>query len=202
MSRRPSSALVAAVAALAVLVIGGLIAVDTGGGDQSAAAAADDGGFRRLFDEGVDLMRQGRPHEAAVVFAAARMLRPDITEVSANLGFALMAQGDNQSAVAVFDRALEMNPKQLNAYYGLAVALEASGDIEGALGAMRAYIHLEDTESPFHRKASAAVWEWEDRLRRQREGIPAELPPELVTADGMPAKSVDDIRRDMQGGAR
>jgi hypothetical protein len=91
---------------------------------------------------------------------------------------------------------LEARPGQANAYYGLATALEAGGDLEGALGAMRTYVHLEAPDAPFLRKAAAAIWEWETRLRDKRAGTTMAIPPGAVTLDGKKVTSPEQMLRD------
>ena len=59
-----------------------------------------------------------------------------------------------------FQTALDLRPMQANAYWGLAVSLEKLCDIPSARGAMRTYVDLVDSESPYLRRAQAALWEW------------------------------------------
>jgi len=89
-------------------------------------------------------------------------LAPRMPEAHVNMGFAFLGGGDAKAARDFFTSALELNQQQLNAYYGLAVAAEAMGDMEIALGAMRTYVHLSPTDSPYLAKARAALWEWQD----------------------------------------
>lgn len=129
-----------------------------------ATDTVDRRAFDGLFRDGLDYLRQGRVHEAAVVLEAARRLRPHQPEVHVNLGFARLARGQSAAARLSFETAIDLRPRQINAYFGLAEALEQENDLEGALGAMRAYVHLAPGESPFARRAAAAIWEWEARL--------------------------------------
>lgn len=101
-------------------------------------------------------------------------IRPNIPEVHVNIGYALIGLEQYQEAVRAFDHATELNPNQLNAYYGMAIALSESGDLAGALGAMRSYVHLSPADDPFVRRASAAIWEWEELLKQAEMNSPAE----------------------------
>ncbi|MBX9634885.1 MAG: tetratricopeptide repeat protein [Magnetospirillum sp.] len=169
-------------------------------GDTAAVEKAEKPGdptFARLFEEGVGFMREGRVHEAVVVFEAARKRQPKVPEVSVNLGFAHLAAKNFPAAEREFEQALIVSPQQANAYYGLALALEQQGDVELALGAMRTFLHLEKTETPFTRKGSAAIWEWEEELRVKREGTPTEIPPGSVGAlDHQKVTSPEQLRKD------
>lgn len=196
-------ATLAVAAVTAVLAVGGIMAVVSPGESAERQAASPvgpsghDPEFARLFADGVAYMRQGQIHEAIIVFDAARKRQPEIPEVMVNLGFLHLARKDFKSAETAFGDALTLHPGQVNAYYGLALALEGRGDLEQALGAMRTFEHLEPETSPFHRKASAAVWEWEEQLRLRRDGKPMEIPPGAVSLpDKQPVTSPEQLRRD------
>jgi len=96
-------------------------------------------------------------------------LAPRMPEAYVNMGFALLGKGEHRAARDFFQAAIDLRPYQHNAYWGLAVALEGLGDLEGAMGAMRTFIHLAPSDprtEAFVRKARAALWEWDSRLRR------------------------------------
>lgn len=143
-----------------------------------AAEPAADDGFGRLFREGVEFLKQGRTHEAIIVFEAANQLKPHMPEVPVNLGFAYLARDKHDVARRHFEHALELKPDQANAYYGLASALDGLGDLEGALGSLRTFVHLEKGDTPFRAKAMAGIWELEEKLKAKRaaEAPKAEAP--------------------------
>lgn len=165
---RWSPAMLGGAVVIAVAAIGSAISVLPGEPAAPAVSAPADDGFGRLFNEGVEFMKQGRTHEAIIVFEAANQLKPQMPEVPVNLGFAYLARGNFQVALRHFEHALELKPDQANAYYGLAEALDGLGDPEGGLGAMRTFIHLEKIDSPFRNKAMAAVWELEEQVKQKR----------------------------------
>lgn len=155
--------------------------------------------FKKLFEDGVGFMREGRVHEAIVVFEAARKRQPNVPEVPANMGFAHLAAKNYPAAQREFERALEVSPRQINAYYGLAMAAEPQGDVELALGAIRTFLHFEPEGSPFWRKAAAAEWEWQEALRVKRGGDPIAIPPGSVGAtDKKPVTTPEELRKDAQ----
>lgn len=201
MSRsRPSPAIVAGAIGLGILGLGLAISASPFEPARSVPSASapsgNKGAFDNLFKQGVQYLSEGRTHQAIVVLEAARSLGPKVPEVAVNLGFAHLARGDHAVARNHFERALELKPDQINAYYGLGMALEAEGDIEMALGAMRTFLHFEPEGTEYWRRAGAAVWEWDDRLRRQREGASNELPAGAVSLpEKMPVRTYDDIRR-------
>ncbi|HSF95102.1 MAG TPA: TlpA disulfide reductase family protein [Thermohalobaculum sp.] len=158
--------------------------------------------FAEAFEAGLNHMRAGDAHAAALAFDAARRADPHAVAAYVNLGFASLELGRPAAARAAFEQATEIVPAQANAYYGMAEALEALGDTEGALGAMRTYLHLTPEEDPFRRRAMSAIWEWEASLaavRAEAEATQAASPVQdaptgipiydaaLQTLDGAPA---------------
>jgi len=137
----------------------------------------DDTLFREYFENGVEYLRQGRPHEALVSFNAATYLRPHVPEAFVNIGYSHLEMDQHEDAASAFAHALEINPSQTNAYYGLAIALEGLQRLEEALGAMRTFEHLlPQNETKFRRMATAAIWEWETALRSRGASPPPPAP--------------------------
>lgn len=206
--RRPrlSPSLVVLALSVAVLTGGAVLSVVPAGEPSPPPAAnpgaaanpvAEDQEFAKLFTNGVAYMREGRHHEAIIVFEAALRRQPGVPEVLVNLGYLHLARKDFKSAEAAFQGAIGLRPGQVNAYWGLALTLEGRGDLEAALGAMKTFQHLEPESSPFRRKADAAVWEWEEQLRLKREGKMLEIPPGSVSAvDKQPVTTPEQLRRD------
>lgn len=131
---------------------------------EAQAAPADE--LRRRFDRAVQRLAAGDFAEANTELHRVIELAPDLPEAHVNLGFAMLGLGRPALARDAFERATALRAGQANAYYGLALAHEAGGDLALALGAMRSYLHLARDADPAHlRRARAAVWEWESRLR-------------------------------------
>jgi Flp pilus assembly protein TadD len=135
----------------------------------SAAAQPRDASLAGQFERGVRLLQAGHHERAAGQFHAVLQRAPALPEAHVNLGFALLGLGRAEPARDAFQAALNLRPMQANAYWGLAVSLEELCDVAGALGAMRTFVHLADPDSPFLRRANAALWEWESGHRCRGE---------------------------------
>ncbi|MBF0439983.1 MAG: hypothetical protein HQL93_12810, partial [Magnetococcales bacterium] len=115
----------------------------------------------KRFQEGAMMLHAKRYEYAVTAFHWVLQRAPEMPEAHVNMGFAMIGLERFQVARDFFQTAIELRPNQDNAYFGLAMALEALKDMEGARGAMRTFIHLSKKDSPFLRKAEAALWEWE-----------------------------------------
>ena len=172
---------------LAVLAIGVLVQQLTGMRDhqdvsiESAGERLDQKTLdARKADNVVD--RQVEQHfKRAVMMLHARQfeyaipalqktieLAPRMPEAYVNMGYALLGLKNYEAASQYFVTAIDLRPAQANAYWGLAVSLEHQDDYDAAIGAMRTYIHLSDPADPFLKKASAAIWEWNEARKKSR----------------------------------
>lgn len=120
----------------------------------------------RRFSLGAALLNAKQYDAAASELHRVLELAPQMPEAHANMGFAMIGLQRYDLARDFFDGAIALRRDQLNAYFGLAVALEGLHDLPGALGAMRSYVHLSNADDPYLRKANAAIWEWEQELRK------------------------------------
>lgn len=120
------------------------------------------------FEQGVAMLHMKQYDHALTAFHRVLQLDPTLPEAHVNAGFALLGQGNAALARSFFQSAIDLRSDQLNAYWGLAQALEAEGELEPAVGALRVYAHLAPEDDPFRRKAWAALWEWESRLKDAR----------------------------------
>jgi tetratricopeptide (TPR) repeat protein len=160
---------------VAVVAAGGLLlaALPAEIGRQAPLAAAEHA-RQKLRDEvdarfaqGVVMLHARHYDHALTAFHRVLELAPDLPEAHVNTGFALIGLQRFAAARDFFESATALRRNQVNAYYGLAVSLEGLGDLAGALGAMRTYVHLAAADDPYRRKAEAALWEWEDTLKRK-----------------------------------
>ncbi|MBF0152839.1 MAG: hypothetical protein HQL64_03745 [Magnetococcales bacterium] len=115
----------------------------------------------RHFQEGVVMLHAKRYEYALTAFHWVLQRSPEMPEAHVNMGFTLIGLEQYPAARDFFQTAIRLRSTQVNAYYGLAMALEGLHDLEGARGAMRTFIHLSQSASPFLPKARAALWEWE-----------------------------------------
>lgn len=129
---------------------------------------------RQRFDQAVLMLHARQFEHAATALHRVLELAPRLPEAHVNMGYALLGLGKSAAARDFFDGAIALAPRQANAYHGLALAWEAQGDLPMALGAMRSYLHLARGENEVHlRRARAALWEWESRLRPAAPPTPA-----------------------------
>lgn len=187
-SKRDVRLLALGVVALAVILLG-LIIEFSGGTRTSVWQAALDAvsppvpqperllrpqleEAKQRFQQGVVMLHSKQYEHALTAFHRVLALDPGSADAYVNSGYALIGLQRHREAIDFFNGATEINPNQLNAYFGLAVAYEAHGDLEAAVGAMRTYAHLASPDDPFRRKAWAALWEWESRLKVQRGEAP------------------------------
>lgn len=125
--------------------------------------------IKQRFDEGVALLSDKQYEPALKAFHRVLQLSPEMPEAYVNAGYALLGQKQFAVARDFFEGAIDLRPEQFNAYFGLAEALDGMNDFGGALGAMRTYNHLAPPADPFRRKAEAAIYEFEFKLKTARE---------------------------------
>jgi tetratricopeptide (TPR) repeat protein len=122
--------------------------------------------IKQRFAQGVLMLHAKQYEHALTAFHRVLQLAPEMPEAHVDIGYALNGLQQYAMARDFFEGALALRKNQLNAYYGLAESLEAMNDLPGAIGAMRTYIHLTPATDPFRRKAEAAVWEWEGKVKQ------------------------------------
>ena len=140
-----------------------------------------------LFSQGVALLNSRQYEAAASQLHRVLELAPKMPEAHVNMGFALLGLQRYDMAKTSFENATELKRDQLNAYFGLAVALEGLRDLHGALGAMRSYVHLSKADDPYLRKANAAIWEWEEELKKTSPLASVLTGKELPTNEKIPS---------------
>ncbi|MEO5661192.1 MAG: cbb3-type cytochrome c oxidase subunit I [Polaromonas sp.] len=132
--------------------------------DQNTQKSRDE--IDRRFSQGVSLLNARQYEAAASELHQVLELSPKMPEAHVNMGFAMLGLKRYEMAKISFENATDLRRDQRNAYFGLAVALEGLRDFPGALGAMRSYVHLSKADDPYLRKANAAIWEWEEELKK------------------------------------
>ncbi|HEY3327135.1 MAG TPA: tetratricopeptide repeat protein [Novimethylophilus sp.] len=131
---------------------------------------------RERFRQGVVMLHAKRYDDAITAFHRVIELEPEMPEAHVNMGYALIGLQRYEAARDFFEGATALRRDQVNAYYGLAEALEGMHDLPGAIGAMRTYLHLAPAGDQYRRKAEAAIWEWQEALKKARNETPGSQP--------------------------
>jgi len=132
------------------------------------AALPADSEIMTQFNSAVNALRERRYWQSIEGFRAVLNQAPTMPEAYVNIGFAHLELKHFELAKQAFNTALELRADQINAYWGLAVSLEGLCEIAVAIGAMRTFVHLAKKDSPYLRKANAALWEW-DQMKKEAE---------------------------------
>jgi tetratricopeptide (TPR) repeat protein len=80
-----------------------------------------------LFAQGTRLLRDGHPHQAAVVLRRAKRLEPEKGSIREALGRALFMSGLATHARREFAKAVQIDPANDYAHFALAPGLRADG---------------------------------------------------------------------------
>lgn len=97
----------------------------------------DDGSVYQLFARGVDLLRSGHPHQAALVLGRAKLIEPEKASIREALGRALYMAGRVARARREFTKAVQIDPASDYAHFALALACERTGQRARAIGHLK-----------------------------------------------------------------
>ncbi|MBN4063237.1 hypothetical protein JYT79_00495 [Cardiobacterium sp. AH-315-I02] len=117
------------------------------------------------FNNAVNALRERRYWQAIEGFRGVLDEVPTMPEAYVNIGFAQLELKQYELAKQAFNTSLELRANQINAYWGLAISHEGLCEIPAAIGAMKTFVHLAKHDSPYLRRANAALWEW-DQLKQ------------------------------------
>ena len=95
-----------------------------------------------LFARGMGFLREGHPHQAAMLLGRAKMIEPDKGSIREALGRALFMSGRAQSARREFAKAVQIDPVSDYAHFGLALACERTGQRSRAIGHLKLAIAM------------------------------------------------------------
>jgi Flp pilus assembly protein TadD len=90
-----------------------------------------------LFARGTRLLRDGHPHQAAVVLRRAKRLEPEKASIREALGRALFMSGLAAHARREFAKAVQIDPANDYAHFALALACERTGARTRAIGHLK-----------------------------------------------------------------
>ncbi|HEX6330594.1 MAG TPA: hypothetical protein VF129_04810 [Actinomycetota bacterium] len=95
-----------------------------------------------LFSRGVGLLSDGRPHQAAIPLARAKLLEPEKASIREALARALFMSGRVRWARREFAKAVQIEPASDYAHFGLALACERTGERTRAIGHLKLAIAM------------------------------------------------------------
>ena len=95
-----------------------------------------------LFSRGVGFLREGHPHQAAMLLGRAKMIEPEKGSIREALGRALFMSGRAQSARREFAKAVQIDPVSDYAHFALALACERTGQRSRAIGHLKLAIAM------------------------------------------------------------
>jgi len=98
----------------------------------------DDQTAYELYSRGRRFLKEGHPHQAAMLLARVKLLEPEKASVREALGRALFMCGRPRRARHEFAKAVQLNPTDDYAHYALALACERTGQRDRA----RAHLKL------------------------------------------------------------
>lgn len=103
----------------------------------------EDGGSDKVdyYAEGMDLLREGRFHDALTSFRLALKEAPGDTVVLQQIAIAYTRIGQTDEAAKTYRHVLQKDPEAAGAHYGLAYLLLRQGDAEEAVQHLEAFLH-------------------------------------------------------------
>lgn len=95
-----------------------------------------------LFSRGMGLLRDGHPHQAALLLGRAKLIEPEKASIREALGRALYMAGRAVRARHEFTKAVQIDPASDYAHFALALACERTGQRTRAIGHLKLAIAM------------------------------------------------------------
>jgi Flp pilus assembly protein TadD len=95
-----------------------------------------------LYARGRVLLRDGHPHQAAMLLGRAKLLEPEKASIREALGRALYMAGRHRLARREFAKVVALNPSDDYAHFALGLACERTGQRDRARGHLRLAVAL------------------------------------------------------------
>lgn len=92
------------------------------------------------YEEGTNLLREEKYHEALTSFRLALRESPNDTDVLQQIAVTYTHIGMTDEAVRTYRRVLELKPYASGAHYGLAFLLLQRGSVDEAVAHLRAFL--------------------------------------------------------------
>jgi Flp pilus assembly protein TadD len=110
-----------------------------------------------LFSRATGFLRDGHPHQAAMLLERAKLIEPEKASIREALGRALFMSGRALRARREFAKAVQIEPASDYAHFALALACERTGQRSRAIGHLKLAIAMrpgtEDYERALERLA-------------------------------------------------
>jgi Flp pilus assembly protein TadD len=104
-----------------------------------------------LFSRGLHLLRDGHPHQAALLLSRAKLLEPEKGSIREALGRALFMSGRTMRARREFAKAVQIDPTNDYAHFALALACERTGERGRAVGHLKLALAMAPGTSDYER---------------------------------------------------
>lgn len=104
-----------------------------------------------LFSRGMGLLRDGHPHQAAMVLARAKLLEPEKGSIREALGRALFMSGRHSRARREFAKAVQIDPANDYAHFALGLACERTGERHRALAHLKLAVAMRPGHGEYER---------------------------------------------------
>ncbi len=95
-----------------------------------------------LFTRGTRFLRDGHPHQAAMLLSRAKLLEPEKASIREALGRALYLTGRMARARREFAKAVAIDPVNDYAHFALGLACERTGERARALAHLKLAVAL------------------------------------------------------------
>lgn len=104
--------------------------------------ASERGSAYDLFTRGTQLLREGHPHQAAMLLSRAKLLEPEKASIREALGRAWFLAGRMARARREFAKVVAIDPANDYAHFALGLACERTGERDRALGHLKLAVAL------------------------------------------------------------
>lgn len=104
-----------------------------------------------LLQKGLKLLRQGHPHQAAVILERASRAEPDKASIREALARALFNSGQTQRASEEFQKVADLDPANDYAYFGLGLCQARMGLKERARGQLKLAVAMRPDSEDYRR---------------------------------------------------
>jgi Flp pilus assembly protein TadD len=118
----------------------------------SSRSDRDDGQVYDLFARGMAFLRDGHPHQAAMLLGKAKLLEPEKASIREGLGRALFLSGRHEPARREFAKAVAIDPASDYAHFGLGAACARTGEVARAIGHLKLALAMRPGVAAYERE--------------------------------------------------